>query len=93
MHILYKIARPYSSDSGAITSGPNVYPRRKMVVTKVPTVSFVELKCLRMSRVAAALMVEPIGLEGVRMLGWWEVSHLREQGHGRDDDYLHRFLS
>ena len=62
-----------------------------MVVTKVPTVSFVELKCLRMSRVAAALMVEPIGLEGVRMLGWWEVSHLREQGHGRDDDYLRRF--
>ena len=33
-----------------------------MVVTKVPTVSFVELKCFRMSRVADALIVELIGL-------------------------------
>jgi len=38
-------------------------------------------------------MVEPIGLENDRMLGQWRVCHLREQGYGRDDDYLRRFLS
>jgi hypothetical protein len=33
-----------------------------MVVTRVPRVSFVELKCFKMSRVAEALIVEAIGL-------------------------------
>ena len=64
-----------------------------MVVTKVPMVSFVELKWTRISRVAAVLMVESKGLEDVRILGQCVVCHLREQRHRRDDDYLHRFLS
>lgn len=33
-----------------------------MVVARVPMVSFVELKCASMSKVAEALMVEPMGL-------------------------------
>ena len=57
-----------------------------MFVTRVPTVWFVELNCLRIFRVAAALMVEPMGLEDVRMLGQCVVCHLREKGYGRDDD-------
>jgi len=31
-------------------------------------------------------MVEPMGLEDVRMLGQCVVCHLREKGYGRDDD-------
>ena len=38
-----------------------------MVVARVPMVSFVELKWARMSKVAEALIVEPMGLWGVRV--------------------------
>lgn len=52
-----------------------------MVVIRVPTVSFVELKCLRMSRVAEALIVEAMGLEKGQKALPRRICDLREQSH------------
>jgi hypothetical protein len=48
-------------------TGPKTYPSRKMEVTRVPSVLSVELKWAKMSRVAAALIVEVRGLHGTQV--------------------------
>jgi hypothetical protein len=55
----YTIKRPYSSDSGAISKGPSVNPRRKILIVKLPTIAFVWRKSfIKMPEPGAEMVVE-----------------------------------